>query len=294
MLLSMTGFGEGHRRQNSTTVAVEVRTINSRYLKVSVRAPDGYTALESEIESLVRQSVRRGTVQVNVRVEREASADDFRINDVVLRSYRDQVDRLLTGSIASEETVLAAILALPGVVHEATSRGVDAETEWPVLREAIISALDQLTQMRTREGQAMADDLQSNCAIIARELDAVEKRAPLVVESYAQRLRERLNTLLAAHDVHLEPADIVREVGMFAERGDIQEEIVRLRSHLGQFDEIMRTDDSVGRKLEFVTQEMFRETNTIGSKANDAEIARHVVEMKAAIERMREMIQNVE
>jgi uncharacterized protein (TIGR00255 family) len=148
--------------------------------------------------------------------------------------------------------------------------------------------------MRTREGQAMADDMRANCAIIARELDAVEKRAPLVVESYAQRLRERLNTLLAAHDVHVEPADIVREVGMFAERCDIQEEIVRLRSHLAQFDEIMRTDDSVGRKLEFVTQEMFRETNTIGSKANDAEIARHVVEMKAAIERMREMIQNVE
>ena len=290
----MTGFGEGHRRQNGTTVAVEVRTINSRYLKVSVRAPEGYTALESEIEGVVRQSVRRGTVQVNVRVDREASPDDFRINDVVLRSYRDQVDRLLTSSITSEETLLAAILSLPGVVNESTSRSVDTESEWPILREAISAALEQLAQMRTREGQAMADDMRANCAIITRQLDAVEKRAPLVAESYAQRLRERLNTLLAAHDVHLEPADIVREVGMFAERCDIQEEIVRLRSHLGQFDEIMRTDDSVGRKLEFVTQEMFRETNTIGSKANDADIARHVVEMKAAIERMREMIQNVE
>jgi uncharacterized protein (TIGR00255 family) len=290
----MTGFGEGHRRQDGMTVAVEVRTINSRYLKVSVRAPDGYTALESEIEGVVRQSVRRGTVQVNLRIDREAAADDFRINAVVLRSYRDQIDRLLTGSIASEETVLAAILALPGVVHEAGSSSVDTETQWPILRAALTSALEQLAQMRTREGQAMADDMRANCAIIARELDAVEKRAPLVVEAYAQRLRERLNTLLAAHEVHVEPADIVREVGMFAERCDIQEEIVRLRSHLGQFDEIMRSDDSVGRKLEFVTQEMFRETNTIGSKANDAEIARHVVEMKAAIERMREMIQNVE
>jgi uncharacterized protein (TIGR00255 family) len=290
----MTGFGEGHRRQNGTAVAVEVRTINSRYLKVSVRAPEGYTALESEIEGVVRQSVRRGTVQVNVRVDREASPDDFRINDVVLRSYRDQVDRLLASSVASEATLLAAMLSLPGVVNESTSRSVDTESEWPILREAISAALEQLAQMRTREGQAMADDMRANCASIARELDAVEKRAPLVAESYAQRLRERLNTLLAAHDVRLEPADIVREVGMFAERCDIQEEIVRLRSHLGQFDEIMRSDDSVGRKLEFVTQEMFRETNTIGSKANDADIARHVVEMKAAIERMREMIQNVE
>lgn len=290
----MTGFGEGHRRQDGTAVAVEVRTINSRYLKVSVRAPEGYTSLESEIEGVVRQAVRRGTVQVNLRVDREASPDDFRINEVVLGSYRQQIDRLLAGSTASEETVLAAILSLPGVVHEATSHGVDTETQWPVLREALTAALEQLAQMRTREGQAMADDLRANCAIIARELDAVEKRAPLVVEAYAQRLRERLNTLLAAHDVHVEPADIVREVGMFAERCDIQEEIVRLRSHLQQFDDIMRTDDSVGRKLEFVTQEMFRETNTIGSKANDADIARHVVEMKAAIERMREMIQNVE
>lgn len=290
----MTGFGEGHRRQDGTTVAVEVRTINSRYLKVSIRAPEGYTSLESEIEGVVRQSVRRGTVQVNLRVDREASADDFRINDVVLRSYRDQVSRLMTGSSQSEATVLAAILGLPGVVHENKGAGVDTETQWPVLRDALSAALEQLAQMRTREGQAMADDMRANCAIIARELDAVEKRAPQVAEGYAQRLRERLNTLLAAHDVHLEPADIVREVGMFAERCDIQEEIVRLRSHLQQFDQIMQTDDSVGRKLEFVTQEMFRETNTIGSKANDADIARHVVEMKAAIERMREMIQNVE
>jgi uncharacterized protein (TIGR00255 family) len=200
----------------------------------------------------------------------------------------------MTGSTQSEATVLAAILALPGVVHEMRGANVDTETQWPVLRDALSAALEQLAHMRTREGQAMADDMRANCAIVARELDAVEKRAPLVAEGYAQRLRERLNTLLAAHDVHLEPADIVREVGMFAERCDIQEEIVRLRSHLQQFDQIMQTDDSVGRKLEFVTQEMFRETNTIGSKANDADIARHVVEMKAAIERMREMIQNVE
>ena len=110
MLMSMTGFGEGHRRQDGTTVAVEVRTINSRYLKVSVRAPEGYTSLESEIEGVVRQAVRRGTVQVNLRVDREASADDFRINDVVLRSYRDQVQKLMTDSNQSEATVLAAIL----------------------------------------------------------------------------------------------------------------------------------------------------------------------------------------
>jgi uncharacterized protein (TIGR00255 family) len=168
------------------------------------------------------------------------------------------------------------------------------EHDWPVIEEALRDALDHLQQMRAREGEAMAADMLANHAVIVAEVDAIQGRAPVVVEAYAQRLRDRLNALLAEHEVRVEPADIVREVGIFAERSDIAEEIVRLRSHLEQFDQIMRSGDSVGRKLEFITQEMFRETNTIGSKANDADIARHVVEIKAAIERMREMIQNVE
>ncbi len=140
----------------------------------------------------------------------------------------------------------------------------------------------------------MAADLAANARAIAAELAAVERRAPQVVDAYRGRLGERLNKLLGELGVQVQPADIVREVGIFAERSDVAEETVRLRSHLEQFDTVMATDESSGRKLEFLTQEMFRETNTIGSKANDAEIARHVIEMKSAIERMREMIQNVE
>ena len=290
----MTGFGEGHRQRDGLAVTAEVRTINSRYFKLSVRAPEGYTSLEPQIEAVFRDRVHRGTVHVNLRIDRESTADDFKVNAAVLSAYRRQLVELSVELGLSERPSLESLLELPGVVNEETAWHIDAEGDWPVIREALEDALVQLSGMRTREGEAMAADLRSNCELLGRELDAIESRAPLVVEAYAKRLTDRLNKLLAEHQVKVETADIVREVGVFAERSDIAEEVVRLNSHLQQFDQIMNSGESVGRKLEFVTQEMYRETNTIGSKANDAEIARHVVEIKAAIERMREMIQNVE
>jgi uncharacterized protein (TIGR00255 family) len=294
MLLSMTGYGEGHRSRAGLSVSVEVRAINNRYFKLNVRAPEGYASLEGPLEAIVREAVHRGTVQLNLRIDRQPSADDFRINEVVLKSYREQLEKLAEGTSLAGETLLASVLSLPGVVNEDAQQHADAEGHWPLVREALGDALKQLDQMRQREGEAMAADMQANCQAIAKDLEAVAQRAPQVAQSYAGRLRERLSALLAAHDVQVQPADVIREVGLFAERCDISEEIVRLRSHLTQFDQIMRSGDSVGRKLDFVTQEMFRETNTIGSKANDSEIAKHVVEIKAVIERLKEMIQNVE
>lgn len=140
----------------------------------------------------------------------------------------------------------------------------------------------------------MAADLKTNCRAIAAELNLIAERAPQMVEAYRSRLEERLKKLLAEQDVTLSPADLIREISIFAERSDISEEIVRLRSHLEQFDTIMGLPESSGRKLEFLIQELFREINTIGSKSTDVEIARHVIEIKTAIERLREMIQNVE
>ncbi len=140
----------------------------------------------------------------------------------------------------------------------------------------------------------MAADLRSNCLTIATELAEIERRAPLVAEGYRTRLTERLQSVLTEFQVSLNPADLIKEVSIFAERSDISEETVRLRSHLEQFDTIMELPESSGRKLEFLVQEMFREANTIGSKANDVQISRHVIDIKAAIERIREMIQNVE
>ena len=186
------------------------------------------------------------------------------------------------------------MLTLPGVVREPMASSDVIESRWPLIESVLQEALAHLGRMRIEEGRTMAADLTANARAIAAELAAVERRAPEVVDAYRSRLGERLNKLLGELGVQVQPADIVREVGIFAERSDVAEEIVRLKSHLEQFDTVMATDESSGRKLEFLTQEMFRETNTIGSKANDAEIARHVIEMKSAIERMREMIQNVE
>ncbi len=292
MLLSMTGHGEALCQQDGVTLAVEVRTINSRYFKLTLRAGEGCASLESRMEAVVRQQVRRGTVQVSLRLDRESTADEYKLNIPVLASYRKQLEKLYDQLHVSDTIHLESLLGLPGVVNERTLRQVDAERDWPLIERGLKEALTGLTQMRTDEGRAMAADLDSNLQTIAGEVQRIAERAPLVVNSYRERLTDRLNQ--SGFDVRIEASDVIREVGIFAERSDISEEVVRLRSHLDQFRGILDDAESNGRKLEFLTQEMFRETNTIGSKANDAEIARHVIEIKAAIERMREMIQNVE
>ncbi|MEX2175939.1 MAG: YicC/YloC family endoribonuclease [Pirellulaceae bacterium] len=294
MLLSMTGHGEAHRHQDGVSVAVEVRTVNNRYLKLSFRATEGYQSLEPQVESVVRQHVRRGTVQVNLQVNREPSPEDYRLNEVVLQGYLSQLRRIEALAGHKEHLSVASLLMLPGVVCEPTAGPDLIESQWPLIEGVLTEALKGLDQMRIDEGRRMAADLAANARAIATELTAVERRAPVVVDAYRLRLNDRLNKLLGELGVQIQPADIVREVGIFAERSDVAEEIVRLKSHLQQYEGVMATDESSGRKLEFLTQEMFRETNTIGSKANDAEIARHVIEMKSSIERMREMIQNVE
>jgi len=233
-------------------------------------------------------------VQVDVRVEQEVAPDQFTLNEIVLASYQRQLGAISERLQIEGSMGLEPLLALPGVVHERLTGTADVDADWPQIEETLVQAMEHLTRMRRDEGQAMAKDLRDNCQSVATELTFVEERAPLVVENYRHRLTERINRILAEYELQVEPADMVREVGLFAERSDISEEVVRLRSHLDQFRSIMEDPDGGGRKLEFVTQEMFREANTIGSKANDTEIARHVIEIKAAIERIREMIQNVE
>jgi uncharacterized protein (TIGR00255 family) len=278
---------------DGVSVAVEVRTVNNRYLKFTFRATEGYQSLEPQVEGLVRHHIRRGTIQVGLIVNREPRAEDYRLSEVVLQGYLNQIERLV-GKTAGQNVPIASLLALPGVVREPTAELEVIESQWPLIESVLLEALSGLDKMRAEEGRTMASDLAANARAIAAAVAAIERRAPQVVEAYRARLSDRLNKLLAELGVQIQPADIVREVGIFAERSDIAEEIVRLRSHLEQFDAVMATEESSGRKLEFLTQEMFRETNTIGSKANDAEIARHVIEMKSSIERMREMIQNVE
>jgi uncharacterized protein (TIGR00255 family) len=290
----MTGFGESHSQEESLAVAVEVRAINNRHFKLTARLGENYSFLEPQVEELVRQSVRRGTVQVALRVDRAHRPDDFKLNMAVLSGYRQQLSALQSQWGLMQELPLEALLALPGVVEEHTPGADEAQADWPVIRRTLEEALTRLAAMRKHEGEAMADDLANNCREIAAELEHIARRAPLVAEGYRERLVERINRILGDHGVTVQPADIVREAALFAERCDISEETVRLRSHLDQFLATIKQPQSNGRKLEFLTQEMVRETNTIGSKSNDIEIAHRVVEIKGALERIREMIQNVE
>ena len=294
MLLSMTGFGEAHCQQDGLTVAVEMRSINNRYLKLSIRSTEGYGVLDPQIEEILRKRVRRGTVQVNLKVDRPKSPEDYRINTEILANYRQQLAEW-SGSVGQDQEVsLEGLLLLPGVAEEKSIHKDEASAHWPTIRQALSSALEGLVAMRSEEGRAMAADLKANGRVCVETLGKIEERAPLVVEHYRARLEDRLAKVLAERELVLDPADVIKEVSLFAERGDISEEIVRLRSHLDQFDAIVELPESSGRKLEFLTQEMLRETNTIGSKANDVEIARHVIEIKSSLERIREMIQNVE
>ena len=294
MLLSMTGFGEAYRQGEGVGVAVEVRTINSRFFKLSVRGPEGYAALEPRIEEVVRQKVKRGTVQIQLRIDRAQSPEDFRIDGRVLASYRQQLDALSRTWDGAGPIRIDALLGLPGVVQDTSGHHVDTGQDWLLIRETLDEALDRLTRMRAEEGAVMAADLAANCRTVADRLGEIERLAPRVVETYRGRLAERVARALETYHVSVDPADLIREVSLFGERSDISEEIVRLRSHLRQLQEVLGQAESAGRKIEFLTQEMSRESNTIGSKANDAEIAQHVVDIKAAIERIREQVQNVE
>lgn len=294
MLTSMTGYGEAQLQAGGLSVRAEVRSVNNRHFKLNCRLPEGYATFESRIESLVRDQVRRGTVYLTLHIDHQFGLDDYRINEHVLTRYHQQLTGLGAKLHNTSEIPLASLLHLPGVVHEASRTSDQLEDEWPAVEQAIQQSLGSLGEMRRREGAAMASDLLENCRTIRQELESIRGLVPAVVESYQNRLLERLNQLLAQHDVAAEPTMIVREVGLYADRVDIAEEIVRLGSHLQQFERIMETEAAPGRKLDFLTQELLRETNTIGSKANDARIAAHVVQIKTHLERLREMIQNVE
>lgn len=294
MLISMTGFGEARGQADGLAIAVEVRTINSRHFKLSFRASEGYASLEPDVEAIARDTIRRGTVQLNLRIERQASAEDYQINTAVLDGYRAQLEAFMKRGGRAEPVELSALLGLPGVIDEHLRADHDPRDDWPAIKPVIVKALEATTKMRADEGAALAADLKQNGEQVKRFLDEVAIRAPAVVESYQARLTQRVQQALSELSITVAPSDLLREVSLFADRSDISEEMIRLRSHLQQYDEALGLADSSGRKLEFIVQEMGREVNTIGSKANDAEISRHVVEMKSALERIREQIQNVE
>ena len=294
MLLSMTGFGESQKNQDGLRVHVEIKTVNNRFFKLSLHISEGYSLLESQIDSLLRQSIKRGTVQLNVNVVKEFSSDSISFNASAMDAYWAALSawakKAGVGAIQPE-----SLLTLPGVIENANSnKESNLENDWLVIQSAISEAAEKLYAMRQREGDAMQRDLSANISEIRGYLEEIRTLAPNVPKNYASKLTERINAILEEQGVELDPKDIVREVAIFTDKCDISEEIVRLSCHLDQFDALLESSNAEGRKLDFLTQEMNRETNTIGSKANDLDIARRVIDIKAVIEKIREMVQNVE
>jgi uncharacterized protein (TIGR00255 family) len=293
----MTGYGEARYQGDRLTLSIELRAVNNRHLKITVRAPDPYHLLEPQFEKVIRKSVQRGTVQVFVRCERPSRPGDFRIDPVALRSYLQQVREVCAalGDPSLAPALLGQVLALPGVAAQPADVSAPPDEDWPIFEKVLEAALSRFNAMRREEGAAMARELLSLHGVIATHLELIRGLIPGVVPAYRDRLLERVRGLLSETGVAVDENALIKEVAIFAERSDVAEEVVRLESHLEQFRRIIETEsDGPGRKLEFVVQEMGRETNTIGSKAGDVQISRQVFEIKAAIEKIREMIQNVE
>ncbi len=293
MLLSMTGHGEAVSQNDRISVSAEVRSVNNRHLKVSVRCPDAYLSLESDIEKVVRKSVSRGTINFTIKVRHLHGHEGHQLDVATIKQYWEQVKQLAESIGVAPPTDLTPLLSLPGIIQETDTKLV-TDSDWPLIEEVVVNALGSMQKFRIEEGQAMADELNSLARVIEENLISVISRAPSVVVDYRNRLMTRINDLLEKAAVKVGADELLREYSLFADRCDITEEITRLRSHLQQYRSLLTEVGSVGRKLEFLGQEIYREINTIGSKANDVEIAHRVVDMKSAVEKMREIIQNIE
>ncbi len=294
MLLGMTGFGTASVQNDDFCLSVEIRTVNNRYLKIAMKTDNAISLLENRIDKLLRESIARGTVSVAIRMDRLKAGKKYLLNQQTLQSYWTQLHDLSESLHVPARADLAALLDLPGVIEEETHQSVDADDIWGFLQECLKEALMTLTEFRQAEGNAAETDLRLQLKTIQTNLEQITQLAPQVVETYRDRTLARVTELLAKSDVNLDAAHLIREVSIFADRCDINEEITRLQSHLEQFGLFLNQEKSQGRKLDFLTQEMNREVNTIGSKANHVGIAHHVVDMKAAVEKIRENLQNVE
>ncbi len=290
----MTGFGAATHQSDDVLFTVEVRSVNNRYLKIVSKLPDTCGALEGQVERAVRERIRRGTVSVFARINTPPGVATTLTDERLMAEYAAQFRELAERLELSGDVTLETLLAVPGVIRDGRSRLANAEELWPCLERALQGALEQLAEFRLQEGATIESDLRRQCGVIATELEAIRAQAPRVADSYRQKLLDRVGNVLEGTAAMVSESDVIREVSLFADRCDINEEISRMDAHLEQFEQILDSDSSQGRKLDFLGQEMFRETNTIGSKANDVEIAHRVVEIKLAIDRIRENIQNVE
>jgi uncharacterized protein (TIGR00255 family) len=291
MIVSMTGFGDASAERGGTHYSVEIRSLNNRFYKSVIKLPDNLSGLEPEVDSTLREKLQRGSITFVLKLREDTADAAFKLNMPVLRAYVEQL-RQLQGPNTTID--LAGLLALPGATQEAHDQSEEVERHGTVVRQCIEKAVAKVLEMRAREGRALCEDLVRHARAIIGHLEAVSARAPLVIEDYHKRLTARVNQLVAKAEISLVQADLLKEIALFAERSDICEEIQRLTEHMRAFEHECLQGEHAGRKLDFLTQEMLREANTIASKANDATIARHIVEIKGAIDRLKEQVQNVE
>ncbi len=293
MISSMTGFGRGTAETDRSSVTVEIKSVNSRFCEVSVRGPRSISEREIEIQNLVKQSVPRGRIAVHVQIE-QASGMDARIevNQPAAIMYRDALS-MLSDELGLETPIrLDHLLRFPEVIERNESAGIDPEEEWPFIRSATETAISELAAMRLREGEALQTDLRQRLDAIEQHLAAINERAPERVADARTRMTERLSELIDEQKVDADRLEF--EIALLADKLDVNEEVVRLASHLELFREALQTEEPIGRKLNFIAQEINREINTIGSKSNDAELAHIVVNMKEELEKIREQVENVQ
>jgi uncharacterized protein (TIGR00255 family) len=290
----MTGFARICRDIDGISYAVEIKTVNNRYFKPSIKLPDAATFLEQDVEKLLRQNIYRGAANYQLRYKNISGEPMYDIDSAALKSYVDKLNGIQCSNSAQCRINLADLLLLPGVVRPQEPENEKAQHIRKAVLEVTAQAVEQLKKMRAQEGQSLADDLKQQCDRIGKLLEDIKSRSSIVIGEYQDRLASRVKDLLASARLELDSATLAREVALFADRSDISEEIIRLGSHIEQFLANCQTGEYAGRKLDFISQEMLREANTIASKASDAKICSDVVEIKSCIERIKEQVQNVE
>jgi uncharacterized protein (TIGR00255 family) len=288
---SMTGYGRGEQTHEGARVLVEVKSVNRKQAEVSLSLPGELDPLEARVREAVNRQIARGRCDVRVRFDLPATALSGRIDRALALAYMTEW-RALSRELGLPDPSLSVLVRCPGVIQSGAT-DFDAERAWPWLEAALRAALSAHDQMRVREGEALAADLTGRVALLRQSLARVREFAPDVLARYRDQLLQRIRAA-GLENIAADDERLLKEVVLFADRCDIAEEVARLESHFRQFDDCLKSGEPVGRKLDFLAQEMNREINTIGSKANDARIAAEVVVLKTELERFREQAQNIE
>jgi uncharacterized protein (TIGR00255 family) len=292
MIYSMTGYGKGEVTGEFGRISVEIRSVNHRYGEIYVKLPRTLLQYELEVRKVVAERLKRGKIEAFVQLDgRSGEAGNPTVNLAMARSYYTAFNELREALALAEPVTLDLLIAQKDVLT-AREEVVPDEAVATALHDALASALDNVVKMRSEEGDALYGELHGRMTALLALVGRVAARAPLVVKTGAEKLQERLAKLLT--DGTIDESRLAQEVAILADRSDITEELVRLQSHQKQFFATLALDEPVGRKLDFLLQEVNREVNTIGSKANDGEIAMLVVELKAELEKIREQVQNIE